>query len=159
MLETASVADIGHRKFYCRHVRWFIQNACWTPQSPSACLHCVTHKHCRSCSCWLCVGSSTGCLNEHGCAQRASSPTPRNATCIVSSSKKKNIKQSSSEFLGSRVKIPFFCTVCGVCYTTEAYGASDLVVILHKWTFVEPREVTRRYSLASGVTSCVQWRP
>lgn len=70
--------------------------------------------------------------------------------------KKINIKQSSSEFLGSRVKIPFFCTVCGVCYTTKAYGASDLVVILHKWTFVEPREVTRRYSLASGVTSCVQ---
>lgn len=50
---------------------------------------------------------------------------------------------SFPNYSGYRVKFQWIWTVCSSCYATEAWGAFDLVLILHEWAWVGPSKVTQ----------------
>lgn len=145
--------DVEQCEFDYRCARWFI------PMNIEhhSCLCGVTWKHCQFCSCCVCAGLRAACF-----WQEASSLAVCGGYCnldqgmqlvqlVIQKAKNKDTLKpvSFSSCSGYRVKFQWVWTVCSSSFATEAWGAFDLVLVLHEWAWVGPSKVAQRCSSAS----------
>lgn len=135
-------------------------NEYWTPQPPSVCLRGVTRKHCQFCSCCVCAGLRTTWFWQESRGSLAVGGEYCNldqgmqlVQLVTQKAKSKEALKPVSfpNYLGSRVKFQWIWFVCSSCCATGAWGAFDLVLILHVWAWVGPSKVIQWYSSASKV--------